>query len=120
VVKRTGDVWPNAPGCSLTTTDPAIEREPETVQGVVGAFARGIEFVGSNPDEAAEIAARYIGVGPEFIVKALTHNSPDVDALGHEGAIRGMLESMRALGYLERVPEGWLDLRFLEKARARR
>jgi NitT/TauT family transport system substrate-binding protein len=119
VVKRTGDVWPNAPGCSLTTTALAIERDPEMVQAVVGAFARGIEFVGSNPDEASEIAARYIGVSPEFIVKALTHNSPDVDALRHGQAMQDMLDAMRGLGYLDQVPEGWLDLSFLERARAR-
>jgi hypothetical protein len=30
-----------------------------------------------------------------------------------------MLDAMRGLGYLDQVPEGWLDLSFLEGARAR-
>ena len=68
---------------------------------------------------AAEIAARYIGVSPGFIVKALAHNSPSADALSHDGAMQGMLATMLELGYLDRVPDGYLDLRFLERARAR-
>jgi ABC-type nitrate/sulfonate/bicarbonate transport system substrate-binding protein len=119
VVKRTGDVWPNAPGCSLTTTSAAIEQDPEMVQGVVDAFVRGIRFIDQNRDEASEIASPYIGVSPEFIKKALIHNHPDVDALSHDEAMKGMLSMMMKLGYLDRVPEGYLDLSFLETARTR-
>lgn len=119
VVKRTGDVWPNAPGCSLTTTALAIEQDPEIVQAVVEAFVRGARFIDRNREEASEIASSYIGVNPDFIKKALIHNHPDVDALRHDQAMKDMLSIMVKLGYLDHAPEGYVDLSFLEKALAR-
>jgi NitT/TauT family transport system substrate-binding protein len=119
VVKRTGDVWPGAPGCSLTTTHLAIEQDPTMVGLVVEGFARGIDFIESNRNEAAEIGAKYIGVSPEILRKALNHNRPNVDALSNREAMDGMLATMKDLAYIDRFPEGYLDLSFLEAARAR-
>ena len=60
VVRRTGDVWPGAPGCSLTTTTELRDSHPDLVAAVVVAFIRGIEFTHENTAEAARIA-RYAG-----------------------------------------------------------
>ena len=43
VVKRTGDVWPGAPGCSLTTTRQLVGEDPGLVGAVVSAFVRGAQ-----------------------------------------------------------------------------
>ena len=56
VVKRTGDVWKGAPGCSLTTTIELKETSPDLTQKVVRAFVRGVTFVKENLDESAQIA----------------------------------------------------------------
>jgi ABC-type nitrate/sulfonate/bicarbonate transport system substrate-binding protein len=118
VVRRTGDVWPDAPGCSLTTTAAYRDANPDVVEAVVRAFARGADFVEGNPGETAAIASRYIGVNEAFIEQALTHNAPQVDAIRQEAAVERILSLMVRLGYLEETPSGFLDLSFLEKMEA--
>ena len=115
IVRRTGDVWPGAPGCSLTTTRLAIEQEPEMVSKVVEGFVRGAGFIESDTGRAAEIGARYVGVSAENMVKALAHNRPNVHAIANHEAIEGMLSVMLELGYIDRLPEDYIDLGFLEK-----
>ena len=116
VVRRTGDVWPGAPGCSLTTTTRMTGADPGLVEAVVRAFARGARHVRENPGETAEIASAYIGVNSDFIEEALTRNAPDVDAIRSTDAMDAILALMVELGYIESVPSGFVDLRFLERA----
>jgi len=115
VIRRTGDLWKGAPGCSLTTTFKFKNQAPEVVQGMVRAFARGVAFVSQNPEEASEIASRYIGVSSQFIREALRKNQPDVDALRNNKAIEGILRLMQELGYINQVPSNYMDLTFLDK-----
>jgi len=114
VVKRTGDVWPGAPGCSLTTTQRVIDRDPGLVREVVAAFAEGAEFVERNPAEAAAIAEGYIGVHRNFIERALEHNRPSVHALSNHEAMNAILSLMMELGYIDQLPTGYADLSHLE------
>jgi ABC-type nitrate/sulfonate/bicarbonate transport system substrate-binding protein len=114
ILRRTGDVWPGAPGCSLATTAERAQGEPALVQAVVRAFARGVEFARSNPEATARVAHRYIGVAPQHIEAALKANAPDLDAVRNHEAIGRILSLMQRLGYLERVPEGVVDTRFLD------
>jgi ABC-type nitrate/sulfonate/bicarbonate transport system substrate-binding protein len=118
VIRRTGDVWKGAPGCSLTTTVPFKEAEPETVQSFVNAFARGVEFVHSDPNESARIAADYIGVHPRIIRSALEKNRPDIDAIRNHEAMKSVMTLMRKLKYVERQPEHFSDLSFLDRVQA--
>jgi ABC-type nitrate/sulfonate/bicarbonate transport system substrate-binding protein len=115
VVRRTGDIWPGAPGCSLTTTTQFRDADRSLVEAVVRAFARGADFVRENPGATAEIAAGYIGVGERFIETALSHNRPQVDALRNEQAMDQVLALMVELGYVEAPPSGFLDLSFLNR-----
>jgi ABC-type nitrate/sulfonate/bicarbonate transport system substrate-binding protein len=116
VVRRTGDVWPGAPGCSLTTTAAFRDAEPAVVEAMVRAFVRGAGFVRDEPEQTAEIAARRIGVHERFIVEALRHNKPDVDAIRHDDAIRDVLSLMVGLGYLDNPETSFADLTFLDRA----
>jgi NitT/TauT family transport system substrate-binding protein len=118
VIKRTGDVWPGAPGCSLASSVALTESEPELVQSVVDAFARGAIFVREHPDEAADIAAPYIGMNPEFIRKALRRNLPNLDAVRNQAAMDHVMALMQQLGYVNRRPQHFLNLSFLDKAQA--
>jgi ABC-type nitrate/sulfonate/bicarbonate transport system substrate-binding protein len=119
VIRRTGDVWKGAPGCSLTTTRAFSQASPEVVQGFVGAFARAAEFVRQDPSEAARIAADYIGLHPRFILKALQQNQPDVDAIRNVEAMRSVMTLMQKLGYVDRRPENFTDLSYLDAVQAR-
>jgi len=118
VIRRTGDVWKGAPGCSLTTTVPFKEAQPETVQRFVNAFARGVQFVHDSPEESATIAADYIGVHPKFIVSALKKNRPNLDAIRNHEAMLNVMTLMQKLGYVDRKPEHFSDLTFLDRVAA--
>lgn len=118
VVKRTGDIWPGAPGCSLATTAGTIEQDPEMVHRVVDGFVRASALIQRDPERASAIASRYVGVAPDIFRKALRRNRPAVDAMRNRPAIDTMLELMMKLGYIDRVPEGWLDLSFLDAVAA--
>lgn len=120
IVKRSGDVWRGAPGCSLTTTAGLRDRDPETVGKVVRAFVEAARWIAEQPHEAAEIASRYIGVHARFIVQALGRNRPDPDAIRNEESMERVLGLMRELGYLRGTPSGYKDLRFLDACTERR
>jgi ABC-type nitrate/sulfonate/bicarbonate transport system substrate-binding protein len=115
VIRRTGDIWPGAPGCSLTTTTRFRDADRGVVEAVVRAFARGAEFVRDDPRATAEIAAHYIGVDERFIEAALSRNRPHVDALRNEEAMDQVLSLMVRLGYVEAAPSGFFDLSFLDR-----
>jgi ABC-type nitrate/sulfonate/bicarbonate transport system substrate-binding protein len=119
VVRRTGDLWPGAPGCSLATTAELAEDQPDLVQAMVTAFVGGARAIDADPDRAAEIAARYIAVGSPAIRAALRCNSPDVGALHHQEAMDEVIAFMRDLGYLAGPPSRpYKNLEFLEKVSA--
>jgi ABC-type nitrate/sulfonate/bicarbonate transport system substrate-binding protein len=118
VVRRTGDLWPGAPGCSLATTARYRDADPAVVEAVVRAFVRGARFVAESPGETAAIAARYIGIGERFVEHALARNAPDAFAIRNEAAIDAVLGLMHRLGYVDRVPSGFADASFLDRAAA--
>lgn len=115
VVKRTGDVWRGAPGCSLTTTMELKETDPDLIEKAIRAFVRGVTFVKENPDESAQVASRYIGINVGFIRKALNVNKPDMDAIRNKQAMDGVLSLMKKLGYIDKIPTNFSDLTFLDK-----
>jgi NitT/TauT family transport system substrate-binding protein len=115
VIRRTGDVWPGVPGCSLTTTSDLIAKNADLVQRMVSAYVRGARFVQDSPDESAQIAAQYIGIGPQLIRKALEVNRPDPDAIRNETAMDQVIRLMIERGYIERPPTGYRNLSFLDK-----
>lgn len=116
VARRTGDIWPGAPGCSLTTTRRLIEQNPEIVQRAVDAYVEACAFVHENPDEAADIAASFIGVHTDIVRRALRSNRPDVNAIRNTDAMEQILKLMQKLGYVRTLPSGFSDLRFLDRA----
>jgi ABC-type nitrate/sulfonate/bicarbonate transport system substrate-binding protein len=116
VVRRTGDVWPAAPGCSLTTTASIRDADPSLVDAVVRGFARGARFVHEQPSESALIASAYIGVHESFIEQALARNQPDVDAIRSKAAMERVISLMMRLGYLQQPPSRFVDLTFLDRA----
>ena len=118
VVRRTGDVWPGAPGCSLATTARFRDADPAVVEAIVRAFVRGAQFVNDSPGETAAIAAAYIGVDERFVEHALERNGPDVSAIRNDRAIADVLALMVRLGYVEREPSDFADLTFLDRAAA--
>ena len=116
VLRRTGDLWPGAPGCSLSTTVTFRDREPEITQHVVNAFVAGVNYVHTHPQESAQIAHSYIGVHADFIARALKVNMPRADAIRNQSAMQKILDLMLQLGYLTKTPHGYCDTSFLDRA----
>jgi ABC-type nitrate/sulfonate/bicarbonate transport system substrate-binding protein len=114
VLLRTGDVWPGAPGCSLTTTSALIERDADLARRVVTAYVAAARFVLEFPDEAAIAGEKYIGVSAAIIRRALAVNRPDPRAIRNDEAMSQILTLMTELGYLKRPAQDYRDLRFLE------
>lgn len=119
VMRRTGDVWPGAPGCCLATSVRMTRERPDLVRSVVRAFVRGSDHVQSEPDDAAEIASRHIGVSADIVRKAFEKNRPNVRALHNVEAMDHVLNLMADLGYLREKPEGFTDLRFVDEVLVR-
>lgn len=114
VLLRTGDVWPGAPGCSLTTTSALIERDADLARRVVTAYVAAARFVLESPDEAATAGEKYIGVSAAIIRRALASNRPDPRAIRNDEAMSQILALMADLGYVKSPPQDYRDLRFLE------
>jgi ABC-type nitrate/sulfonate/bicarbonate transport system substrate-binding protein len=116
VIRRTGDIWPGAPGCSLAVAAALAADRPEVVARLVRAYVRGADTVRADPRRTAEVASAYIGVGAVHIEHALRANQPDVHAIRNEEAMARILELMIRLGYLPHRPHPFVDLRFLDAA----
>ncbi len=116
VARRTGDLWPGAPGCTLTTSRRVLRERPDLVQRVVTAFVRGSQSVDQAPDEAATIGGAYIGVNPEFVRAALKHNRPNVEALDNREAMNRLLDFMQELGYVAQRPTDYAELKYQREA----
>jgi ABC-type nitrate/sulfonate/bicarbonate transport system substrate-binding protein len=117
-IRRTGDLWKGAPGCSLTATKELRNNNPEIVEAMVRAFDRGVSFVRENHEESAEIASHYIGVNSRFIKESLSRNLPNIDALRSKKAMDEILQLMCRLGYIRNPPTDILDLSFLDRIAA--
>ena len=116
VVRRTGDLWPQAPGCSLAASRRTLEEQPDLVRRVVAAFVQGAQWTNQHFGEAAKIGAAYIGVHDRFIRAALTRNRPNINALFSDEAIEQILDLMQQLGYLDNRPTDFMDLGYLREA----
>jgi hypothetical protein len=79
------------------------------------AYEKGL-FRDAGLDVKMEIAARYIGISPDIIRHSFTFNRPDADAIRHDDAMNHILDLMLQLGYIERKPERYCDLRFMDQA----
>lgn len=118
VVRRTGDIWPGAPGCSLSASAALIERNPDLVQRVVNAYVRAVNYVNTNPDAAADAAAPIIGIHADIIRRSLRANQPNANAIRNAASMEQVLQLMKRLGYVQSMPSNFADFRFLDRAQA--
>ena len=114
IVKRTGDFWKGAPGCSLACRADLIEKDPDLVQKVVRAYIKAASWVQKNPEEAAVMAAPIIGVKASYTAAAIRANPPRIDGIRNKETMNTILEYMKSLGYIDYLPEGFADLSFMD------
>jgi ABC-type nitrate/sulfonate/bicarbonate transport system substrate-binding protein len=116
VARRTGDLWPGAPGCALATSRRLLRERPDLVKRAVAGFVRGSQAIDQAPDEAATIGGAYIGVSREFVRAALKHNRPNVEALDNQVAMNRLLDFMKELGYIAGRPTDYAELKYQREA----
>jgi NitT/TauT family transport system substrate-binding protein len=116
VARRTGDLWPGAPGCSLATSRGLLRDRPDLVRRVVTAYVRAGLWTDQATDEAAAIGGAYMGIGPKFVRAALDHNRPNVEALDNQDAMNRVLDFMKDLGYVAQRPTDYAELKYQREA----
>ena len=119
-IKRTGDVWPGAPGCSLATTAEIVENDQPLVHAMVSAYLRAALYIEDHPMESSEIASKFIGVHAKYIQKALENNRPDVTAIKNTEAMNKVIDLMLERNYLKARPTDFKDCRFLDEHSVKR
>ena len=75
---------------------------------------RAIDNVTHNPEAAAEIAAPLVGVEAGIVAAAIRANPPRADGIRNREVMERILSFMKELGYVDQVPRGYADLRFMD------
>jgi NitT/TauT family transport system substrate-binding protein len=86
----------------VAVSQATIDRKPEALKALLAGIEKGVQFLRENPDEAYELAAKWLDVtGPEVGemldgVKVYTRaeNKPLMDAAGGEATL---IDSLRAI-----------------------
>ncbi len=63
VLIRSQDIWPNMPGSFIVVREELLEKNPELVKKLVEITKEKIEKVKSNPEYAANVDAKELGIG---------------------------------------------------------
>jgi len=118
IIARGKDILPKVPGCSLTTTDRFLQDHPDIVLKFIKAILKAEEFCHEEPEEAAEISSKYIGISAGIIREALRYNQPHTDITGSIDVMMGIVRLMKELGYIENISQEFYDFELLKKAKA--
>ena len=90
--------------------------DADALRRAVAAYVRAGQWTAEAPDEAAEIAGPYMGIGPTFIRAALKHNRPNIQALDNQQAMDRVLDFMKDLGYVAQRPTDYAELTYQRDA----
>jgi NitT/TauT family transport system substrate-binding protein len=71
IVEWSGSMWPDHACCCLVASGEMIEKHPEIVKQIIRTHIKATEYEKEHPDEAAEIAAKWIGVDASTIKHSL-------------------------------------------------
>lgn len=72
VLALSKDIWPDHICCVLNMQTAVIEKNPESVEELIGGFVQAASFIDKNPAESAKLSVKYLGQKPEVIEHVLT------------------------------------------------
>lgn len=116
ILARGEDILPGTPGCSVATTDDYLQDHSHMVLSFLKALLKAEEFCNREPDEAARISSRFIGIRADIIRDALKSNQPRIDITHSIGAMMKIVELMKDVGYIETIPEDYYNFELLNDA----
>jgi len=118
IIARGKDVVPKTPGCSITTTDEFLQNHSDIALNFLKAILKAEAFCNKEPDDAAKISSKYIGIPAMIIREALRYNQPHVDITGSMDAMMRIVRLMKELDYIKTMPQDFCNFKLLEKAMA--
>lgn len=118
IIARGKDVLPKTPGCSITTTDDFLQDHFDVALNFLKAILKAETFCNKEPEEAAKISSKYIGISAEIIRDALRYNQPRIDITGSIDAMMRVAGLMKELGYIKKIPQDFYNFELLKKAKA--
>ena len=71
VLEESSKIWPHHPCCLVVVDSTFLAKDRDTVQRFVRAHEKATQFIKDNPDEAADMAARFTGQDRDVAKKAM-------------------------------------------------
>ncbi|MDI6889274.1 MAG: ABC transporter substrate-binding protein [Methanocellales archaeon] len=118
IIARGKDVLPKTPGCSVTTTDDFLRDHSDAALNFLKALLKAEARCNKEPEEAAKISSKYIGIPAGIIREALKYNRPHIDITGSMDAMMRIVKLMMELGYIKTIPQDFCNFELLKKAKA--
>ena len=72
IVKWSGEIWPNHACCCLVASEKMMREHPDIVKQMIRTHIKATEYVNENPEEAAEIFAKWQGADAATIKHSMT------------------------------------------------
>ncbi len=73
-VVQSGEMWPGHACCVLLVSGKLIKENPELVKEIIKIHIKATEYIYDNPEEAAEIASRKLGMSKEIILDSMMNS----------------------------------------------
>ncbi len=118
IIARGKDILPEVPGCSLTTTENFLQDNPDIVLKFIKAILKAEKFCHKEPEEAAKISSRYIGISADIVREALKYNQPRTDITGSIDVMMQIVRLMKDLGYIKNTSQEFYNFELLKKAKS--
>jgi NitT/TauT family transport system substrate-binding protein len=73
-VVKSGEMWPGHACCVLLVSGKLIRENPELVKEIINIHIKATEHIKENPEDAAEIASRKLGLSKETILYSMENS----------------------------------------------
>ena len=85
---------------------------------IITAILKAEEFCDKEPEEAAKISSKYIGISAGIVREALRYNQPHIDITGSIDVMMRIVKLMKELGYIQKISQEFYNFELLKKSKA--
>ena len=87
VLAFSSEMWPKHPCCVVVVDTQFMNKNPQSVRGIIGAHIKATRFILDNPDEAVQAGVKFTGMDAETVKLAMKNIKYEYDP-----DIQGVLE----------------------------
>jgi len=104
ILLTSNDIWPEHPCCVLVVSGSFLKTHPDIVQTIVNTHVSATNFILQNPEESANIGAKYTGQANTVVQNALTRTI--FDHYPDKEGMRTITEHLINVGWIppDKVP----------------